>query len=38
MSNRKGYLKQNHPVLPVMEVVNAVDYYVNKLGFKFAFF
>jgi hypothetical protein len=38
MSNRKGYLKQIHPVLLVKNLVNVVDYYVNKLGFKFAFF
>ncbi|EDP71954.1 bleomycin resistance protein [Flavobacteriales bacterium ALC-1] len=32
-----GYLKQIHPVLPVKDVTKAVDYYVNKLGFKLAF-
>ena len=37
MSNSKGYLKQIHPVLPVKDVVKAVDYYVDKLGFKLAF-
>lgn len=34
---KSGYLKQIHPVLPVKNVSIAVDYYVNKLGFKLAF-
>lgn len=33
----KGYLHQIHPVLPVMDVVEALDFYVNRLGFKIAF-
>ena len=33
----KGYLHQIHPVLPVKNVVNALVFYVNKLGFKIAF-
>ncbi len=33
----KGYLHQIHPVLPVMDVVQALDFYVNRLGFKIAF-
>ena len=37
MSNSKGYLKQIHPVLPVKNVVESVNFYINKLGFKFAF-
>jgi len=32
-----GYLKHIHPVLPVKNVVKAIDYFVNKLGFKLAF-
>ena len=32
-----GYLKQIHPVLPVKNVSKAVDFYVNKLGFKLGF-
>jgi len=34
---RKGYLHQIHPVLPVWNVVEALDFYVNRLGFKIAF-
>ena len=34
---KSGYLKQIHPVLPVKSVAKAVDYYVNKLGFKLSF-
>jgi len=34
---RKGYLHQIHPVLPVWDVVEALDFYVNRLGFKIAF-
>lgn len=33
----KGYLHQIHPVLPVKNVVEALKYYVNKLGFVIAF-
>jgi len=33
----KGYLHQIHPVLPVKNVVEALKFYVNKLGFKIAF-
>ncbi|MCD2260882.1 VOC family protein [Psychroserpens luteolus] len=33
----KAFLKQIHPVLPVRHVMDAVNYYVNKLGFKLAF-
>lgn len=32
-----GYLHQIHPVLPVWDVVEALDFYVNRLGFKIAF-
>ncbi|MGI9551148.1 MAG: glyoxalase superfamily protein [Aurantibacter sp.] len=34
---QKGYLHQIHPVLPVKDVVEALDFYVNRLGFKIAF-
>jgi len=34
---KKGYLHQIHPVLPVQDVVEALKFYVNKLGFKIAF-
>lgn len=33
----KGYLHQIHPVLPVKDVVAALDFYVNRLGFKIGF-
>lgn len=33
----KGYLHQIHPVLPVRDVIEALDFYVNRLGFKIAF-
>ncbi|MDO1511455.1 glyoxalase superfamily protein [Maribacter confluentis] len=33
----KGYLYQIHPVLPVWDVVEALDFYVNRLGFRIAF-
>ncbi|WP_149276176.1 VOC family protein [Pareuzebyella sediminis] len=33
----KGYLHQIHPVLPVWDVVDALDFYVNRLHFKIAF-
>ncbi|WP_299335838.1 VOC family protein [uncultured Psychroserpens sp.] len=32
-----AYLKQIHPVLPVKNVTEAIQYYVEKLGFKLAF-
>lgn len=33
----KGYLHQIHPVLAVTNVVEALDFYVNRLGFKIGF-
>lgn len=33
----KGYLYQIHPVLPVQNVLAALFYYTNKLGFEIAF-
>jgi uncharacterized glyoxalase superfamily protein PhnB len=33
----KAYLKQIHPVLPVRNVIEAISYYVDRLGFKLAF-
>jgi len=33
----KGFLEQIHPVLPVKDVVMALDFYVEKLGFVIAF-
>ncbi len=33
----KGYLKEVHPVLPVKDVVKALEFYVKKLGFEIAF-
>ncbi|WP_228850900.1 VOC family protein [Aegicerativicinus sediminis] len=33
----KGYLKHIHPVLPVQNVVAALFFYVNKLGFDILF-
>lgn len=33
----KAHLHQIHPVLPVKNVVDALAFYVNKLGFKIAF-
>ena len=33
----KGFLHQIHPVLPVWDVVEALDFYVNRLGFRIAF-
>jgi catechol 2,3-dioxygenase-like lactoylglutathione lyase family enzyme len=35
--DKKGFLHQIHPVLPVWDVVEALDFYVNRLGFKIAF-
>ena len=35
--SEKGYLHQIHPVLPVKNVVEALDFYVNRLGFKIGF-
>jgi catechol 2,3-dioxygenase-like lactoylglutathione lyase family enzyme len=33
----RGYLHQIHPVLFVWDVVEALDFYVNRLGFRIAF-
>ena len=33
----KGFLKQIHPVLPVKNVNEAIDYYTHKLGFQLSF-
>lgn len=33
----KGYLHQIHPVLPVQNVLAALFFYVNKLGFEILF-
>lgn len=33
----KGYLHQIHPILPVWDVVEALDFYVNRLSFRIAF-
>ena len=33
----RGYLHQIHPVLPVWDVLEALDFYVNRLGFRIAF-
>ena len=33
----KGYIQQIHPVLPVQDVVAALRFYVEKLGFTIAF-
>jgi catechol 2,3-dioxygenase-like lactoylglutathione lyase family enzyme len=33
----KGHLHQIHPILPVQDVVEALKFYVNKLGFSIAF-
>lgn len=33
----KGYLKEIHPVLPVKDVSKALMFYIEKLGFEFAF-
>ncbi|WP_323788559.1 VOC family protein [Psychroserpens sp.] len=33
----QGYLQHIHPVLPVKNLTKAIDYYVNKLGFKLSF-
>ena len=32
-----AHLHQIHPILPVQDVVEALKYYVNKLGFSIAF-
>ena len=34
---KKAFLKQVHPVIPVKNVPEAIDYYVNRLGFTLAF-
>jgi len=33
----KGYLHQIHPVRPVKDVIEALVFYTNSLGFKIAF-
>ncbi len=33
----KGYLQEIHPVLPVKNVVKALEFYVKNLGFEIAF-
>ena len=33
----KGYFETIHPVLPVQDVVKAIQFYVEKLGFEVAF-
>ena len=33
----QGYLNQIHPVLPVKNVAEAINFYVNSLGFTLAF-
>ena len=33
----KGYLHQVHPVFAVKDVVEALDFYINLLGFKIGF-
>jgi len=33
----KGYLKEIHPVLPVKNVTEALEFYIKKLGFELAF-
>jgi hypothetical protein len=33
----KGYVYQKHPVLSVKDVVEALDFYSNRSGFKIAF-
>lgn len=35
--SNKGYLAQIVPVLPVMDVLKALEFYVQKLGFSFIF-
>jgi hypothetical protein len=37
MMEIKGYLHQIHPVLSVWDVVEALDFYVNRLRFRIAF-
>jgi len=37
MKMKKGHLHQIHPILPVKNVVEALNYYVYKLGFSIAF-
>ena len=34
---KRGHLHQIHPILPVKDVVEALRYYVQKLGFTIAF-
>jgi len=33
----KGYLQKIHPVLPVKDIKEALNFYVHKLGFEIAF-
>ncbi|MCC1484540.1 glyoxalase superfamily protein [Winogradskyella immobilis] len=33
----EAYLKQVYPILPVKDVLETVDYYVNQLGFTLGF-
>ena len=33
----KGHLHQIHPILPVKNVIDALNFYVQKLGFTIAF-
>lgn len=35
--NGKGYLRQIHPILPVKNVLEALFFYVDKLGFDIIF-
>jgi len=34
---KRAYLHQIHPVLPVKNVIEALSFYVNRLGFMIAF-
>jgi catechol 2,3-dioxygenase-like lactoylglutathione lyase family enzyme len=33
----KAYLKEIHPILPVKNILEAVDYYITRLGFTLGF-
>ncbi|NER15482.1 glyoxalase/bleomycin resistance/extradiol dioxygenase family protein [Leptobacterium flavescens] len=37
MEKARGYFQEIHPVLPVQDVVTALRFYVEKLGFNVAF-
>lgn len=37
MASKKGYFQEIHPVLPVQNVIAALHFYVEKLGFDVAF-